>query len=115
LIISFVKDVDLGAGNNTANRIDWADWEKEPPPYSKTNKPGNWDQVRPGDSCPLSTSNHPSDPAVKPRCSRAFAGPENIFVLTETLSSRSFDRLELLVTAAGYLIGFVFDLVPGTG
>jgi hypothetical protein len=60
LIISFVKDVDLGAGNNTANRIDWADWEKEPPPYSKTNKPGNWDQVRQATPAPLAfQATHP--------------------------------------------------------
>jgi hypothetical protein len=82
LIISFVKDVDLGAGNNTANRIDWADWEKEPPPYSKDEQARQLGPSSPGDSCPLSISSHSSDPAVKSKCGRAFAGAENISVLT---------------------------------
>jgi Flp pilus assembly protein TadG len=56
-IIPFVKDVNLDASNYTASWIDWTDWEDEPP-YIKTNKPSNWDQVGPGDSCPFSTSNH---------------------------------------------------------
>jgi Flp pilus assembly protein TadG len=56
-IIPFVKDVNLDPSNYNANWIDWTDWEDEPP-YLKTNKPSNWDQVGPGDSCPFSTSSY---------------------------------------------------------
>jgi hypothetical protein len=56
-IVPFVKDVNMGTSNYSANWIDWNDWEDEPP-YIKTNKPSGWNQVNAGDSCPFSTSNH---------------------------------------------------------
>jgi Flp pilus assembly protein TadG len=56
-IIPFVKDVNLGASNYNADWIDWTDWEDEPP-YIKTNKPSNWDQIGPGNSCPFSEWSH---------------------------------------------------------
>lgn len=56
-IIPFVKDVNLGANNYAAGWIDWTEWEDEPP-YVKTNKPSNWDQMGPGASCPFTTSSH---------------------------------------------------------
>ena len=40
--------------NYNATWIDWTDWEDEPP-YIKTNKPSNWDQINAGDACPFST------------------------------------------------------------
>ena len=56
-IVPFVKDVNLGPSNYNANWIDWTDWEDEPP-YIKTNKPANWDQLGPGGACPFNEWSH---------------------------------------------------------
>jgi Flp pilus assembly protein TadG len=56
-IVPFSKDVNLGPANYTSSWIDWTEWEDEPP-YIKTNKPSNWDDIGPGDSCPFSTYSH---------------------------------------------------------
>jgi len=56
-IVPFVKDVNLGPINYDANWIDWTDWEDEPP-FIKTSKPANWDQLGPGGTCPFTTSSH---------------------------------------------------------
>jgi Flp pilus assembly protein TadG len=56
-IIPFVKDVNLGSGNSSATWIDWTEWEDEPP-YIKTNKPSDWENIGPGDSCPFTNSSH---------------------------------------------------------
>jgi len=56
-IIPFVKDVNVGSSNYSANWIDWTDWSAEPP-YIVSNKPSGWDQVNAGDSCPFSTSSY---------------------------------------------------------
>ena len=56
-IVPFVKDVNADSVNVNATWIDWTEWEDEPP-YIKTNKPSNWDQVNAGDSCPFATSTH---------------------------------------------------------
>jgi Flp pilus assembly protein TadG len=56
-IVPFVKDVNVDSVNSSATWIDWTDWEDEPP-YIKTNKPSNWDQINAGDSCPFTTSTH---------------------------------------------------------
>lgn len=56
-IIPFSKNVNVGSNNYGANWIDWTDWESEPA-ILKTSKPGNWDQIGPGSSCPFSTSSY---------------------------------------------------------
>src|ERR1044072_3375611 len=56
-IVPFSRAVNAGSGNSTADWIDWTDWEGEPP-YIRTNKPSNWDQIGPGSNCPFSNSNH---------------------------------------------------------
>jgi len=56
-IIPFAKDTNMGANNVSANWLDWTEWEDEPP-YIKSNKPSNWEQIGPGSSCPFSTSSH---------------------------------------------------------
>jgi hypothetical protein len=56
-IVPFSRDVNAGSGNSTADWIDWTAWEDEPP-YIKTNKPSNWDQIGPGSNCPFSNSNY---------------------------------------------------------
>lgn len=56
-IVPFVKDVNADSVNVNATWIDWTDWEDEPP-YIKTNKPSNWDQINAGDTCPFTTSTH---------------------------------------------------------
>lgn len=67
-LIPFVKDVNLGASNYNANWIDWTEWEDEPP-YIKTNKPSNWDQIGAGSSCPFSTYSHGFNCAASPTSS----------------------------------------------
>jgi Flp pilus assembly protein TadG len=56
-IIPFSKGVNLDSVNYNSSWIDWTEWEDEPP-YIKTNKPSNWDDTGPGDSCPFSNSSH---------------------------------------------------------
>ncbi len=56
-IIPFSKDVNLGSTNYNATWIDWTEWEDEPP-YIKNNKPSNWANIGPGDSCPFTNSSH---------------------------------------------------------
>jgi Flp pilus assembly protein TadG len=56
-VIPFAKDVNMSGNNVNANWLDWTEWEDEPP-YIKTNKPSNWDQIGPGSSCPFSSWSH---------------------------------------------------------
>jgi Flp pilus assembly protein TadG len=56
-IVPFSKNVNVGASNYSANWIDWADWEAEPP-VLKASKPSGWATSGPGDNCPLNTSSH---------------------------------------------------------
>ena len=56
-IIPFSKNVNVGAGNYTANWIDWTDWEAEPK-VLQGSKPSNWSDIGPGDNCPFTTSAH---------------------------------------------------------
>ena len=53
-IIPFVKDVNVGSSNYSANWIDWTTWQSEPA-ILKNNYPSGWDQVNGGDPCPFST------------------------------------------------------------
>ena len=67
-LIPFSKNVNLGAGNFNANYIDWTDWESEPA-ILKNNKPNNWNDIGPGDSCPFSNNNHGFGCATSPTSS----------------------------------------------
>ena len=55
-IVPFSRDVNAGSGNSTANWIDWTG--EDEPPFIKTNKPSNWNQIGPGSSCPFTRSDH---------------------------------------------------------
>jgi Flp pilus assembly protein TadG len=60
-IIPFVKDVNVGKANYTANWIDWTEWEAEPPVLDTANggsKPANWYTTNRGSPCPFSSSTH---------------------------------------------------------
>jgi Flp pilus assembly protein TadG len=56
-IIPFVRDVNANSSNYNASWIDWTAWLDEPP-FIKTNKPSNWEQIRAGSSCPFSNNSH---------------------------------------------------------
>ena len=60
-IIPFSKNVNLDPGNNSANWIDWTDWEAEPAILDTTkggSKPSGWSNIAPGSSCPFTNSSY---------------------------------------------------------
>jgi Flp pilus assembly protein TadG len=62
-IIPFVKDVNAGKANYTANWVDWTEWEGEPPILDTANggaKPNNWYNRGAGSHCPFWSNNSSS-------------------------------------------------------
>ena len=61
-IVPFAVVVNAGAANVAAASLDWSDWSSEPAIMTtwlatQSNK-NAWDRLRPGSSCPFTTSNH---------------------------------------------------------
>lgn len=59
-IIPFSKNVNVGAGNYTANWIDWTSWEAQPATAQSwiSSNASSWAAVGPGSTCPFTNSTH---------------------------------------------------------